>query len=142
MDSDDRNNGPQGEYDCNDFAGKFLIPDEVLNSYDSSDEIYNASKLLKVSSEAYLRRINHVYSLDEDTYYSLLNEIRSKALEVLKRKREQLKNKKIYLSGTVRSKSSRGKKFYGLVTDAAQSGRITYSTASDLLSLKIGSIGA
>ncbi len=137
-----RGSDMQNELACNDFAGKFLIPVEAVRKYDLPEEIYKAALRLNISSEAYLRRMHQVYSLNEDIYYSLLNKMKRKAIEVLKMKKEISKGKKILLSGIVRSKSSRGKKFYGLVTDAAQSGRITYSTASDLLSLKIGSIGA
>ncbi len=139
---DDRISEMKSEFDCNDFAGKFLIPDEVLENHNSSDEIYESAKILKVSSEAYLRRMRQKYSLSDNLYYSLLMEVKRKASKILEMKKRESKKRKIFLSGVVRSKSSRGKKFYSLVTDAAHSGRITYSTASDLLSLKIGSIGA
>ena len=141
-DSENRIDEMQSEFECNNFAGRFLIPNEVLEKYDSSDEIYEAAKLLKVSSEAYLRRMRQMYGLNDSLYYSLLKKIRRKAFEILESKKRASKKKKIFLTGIVRSKSSRGKKFYGLVTDAAHSGRITYSTASDLLSLRIGNIGA
>jgi len=40
----------------------------------------------------------------------------------------------------IQSKSTRGNKFFNIVTDAATNNKMSYSTASDLLGLKVGNI--
>jgi len=130
----------QEEFDCNNFAGQFLVPNSAVKKYDTSEDIYEAARLLNVSSEVYLRRIYDSGLLEENYFYELLNQIREKTSEYLRRR--TVKKQSGGPSRIIQSRSSRGSKFFNLVTDAAQGGRITFSTASDLLGLKIGSIRA
>jgi len=120
------------EMECNNFSGEFLIPKDSLAVVESADEIYENAKMFNVSSEVYLRRLFEKGKLNRDVFFEWLNEIRERT--------EPRKAIKGHPNMIINSKSSRGNKFFNIITNAAVSNKISFSLASDLLGLKVGSI--
>ena len=123
------------ELECNNFAGEFLIPHENLKIAHTADEMYELAKPFNVSGEVYLRRLFDEKKISRDTFFDLLPEVRAKSNNFVRTKPDNGPRSRVILS-----KSSRGKKFFDLVINAAVTNRISYSTASDLLELKVGNI--
>lgn len=124
------------ELECNSFAGEFLIPHESIKIAQSADEIYELAKPFNVSGEVYLRRLSDEKKISHDAFFNLLEEVRAKSNSFIKTKADNTGPR----SRVILSKSSRGNKFFDLVVNAAVTNRISYSTASDLLELKVGNI--
>lgn len=119
----------QFEFECNSFAGKLLIPTEIVVQTDSADEIFQYAKQLKISSEAYLRRLYEMEYLSDDQFFTLLTEIRSKVVKI---------DKPFFRPTTLqKSLNSRGNHLFDSVVDAAINNRISFSLASDVLGIKI-----
>ena len=117
------------EFECNDFAGKLLIPTEALVYADSSEEIYRLSRKLKVSSEAFLLRLKSDGMIDNDLFFNLLDDIRQKV---------KIPSKSFGIATPVqKSINSRGNHLFSTVTDAAYNSRISFSQASDILGVKV-----
>jgi len=124
------------ELKCNSFAGEFLIPRESIKVTDTADGIYELAKSFNVSGEVYLRRLSDERKISKDTFFNLLEEVRAKSNSFKRAKQ----NDNSPRSRVVLSKSARGNKFFDLVVSAAVTNRISYSSASDLLELKVGNI--
>lgn len=123
------------EFECNNFAGEFLVPAHSIRSTDSVDEIFELAKQFNISGEVYLRRLFEEKRISRDVFFSWLDEVRERSNQFPR------KEKKGGPSMLIQSKSTRGNKFFSLVTNAAATNQISYSVASDLLGLKAGNIG-
>jgi Zn-dependent peptidase ImmA (M78 family)/transcriptional regulator with XRE-family HTH domain len=117
------------EFECNSFAGKLLIPTEIIVQTESADEIYKHAKSLKVSSEAYLRRLFELKYISGDKFYRLLSEIRSRVI-----------TDKLFIPHSTilqRSQNSRGIHLFDTVIDAARNNKISFGLAADVLGVKL-----
>jgi len=64
------------EWDCNLFAGKFLVPDEVLIPANSLEQINSFARKFKVSREVYLRRLKENRMINDSQFHQYLAEIK------------------------------------------------------------------
>ncbi len=126
------------ELECNNLAGKFLVPKDLLIKTESVDEIFNLASSFNVSGEVYLRRLSEEKKVSKTTFFELLELVREKSSSFKKKKPKE--KQEGGPSMVVQSKSTRGGKFFEAVAAAAIDGKISYSTASDLLGLKVGNI--
>ncbi|OQA92711.1 MAG: hypothetical protein BWY26_00129 [Elusimicrobia bacterium ADurb.Bin231] len=117
------------EFECNSFAGSFLVPAKVVTLMDNSDEIYKKAKWLRISSEVYLRRMHTLKLISDSSFFKLLNDIRSK----VKPNQNFIPN----LNPMRKSINSRGQYLFNKVIEASKINRISYSSAADILGLKI-----
>ncbi|MDD2753748.1 MAG: ImmA/IrrE family metallo-endopeptidase [Candidatus Portnoybacteria bacterium] len=124
------------ELECNKFAGEVLIPEKYLKDVKTLEDISRLARSFNVSSEVYLRRLFDKSMITDKAFFGLLKEIREKSKIPPKRKQ------KGFPSQIILSKSTRGKKLFDLVTNAAVSNRISYSVAADVLGLRIKNIGS
>lgn len=116
------------ELECNSFAGSLLIPVEAVIPVNSAEEILDKSRKLKVSSEAYLRRLKTLNYLSEREFFALLKEIRSKVISTGKPFGKFSPIQKIV--------NSRGQHLFDTIVDAARNNKISYTFASDVLGVK------
>lgn len=123
------------EFECNSFAGEFLVPGHSVRGVNSVDKIFELARHFNISGEVYLRRLLEEKEIGRDTFFSWLDEVRTRSNQFPR------KEKKGGPSMFIQSKSTRGNKFFSLITNAAATSQISYSTASDLLGLKAGNIG-
>lgn len=126
------------ELECNNLAGKFLVPKELLIRTESVDEIFNLASNFNISGEVYLRRLHEERKISKTTFFNLLDLVRERSNSFKKKKPK--KENEGGPSMVVQSKSTRGGKFFEAVATAASDGKISYSAASDLLGLKVGNI--
>jgi len=126
--------GQGEEWECNQFAGKFLVPDELLMETDSLEEINSLAKRFKVSREVYLRRLKENNLISEKKFFLYLDKIKESYIPKAKLKKD-LKIKREILS-----KASRGESFYNLILEALNENKLSYTKASDLLDLNISKI--
>lgn len=122
------------ELECNSFSGEFLVPSDSVRKINSVDEIFELARNFNISGEVYLRRLLEEKKINRDLFFNWLNEVRERSNQFPR------KEKKGGPSMLIQSKSTRGNKFFNLVTNAAAANQISYSTASDLLGLKAGNI--
>ena len=127
-------NQPNIELECNNFAGKFLVPEENLKITDSVDEIFRLAGLLNVSGETYLRRLSEENKISKNKFFELLDPVKERSNSFIRQKMKGAP------SMIIQSKSTRGNKFFNAVTGAVTNNKISYSAASDLLGLKVGNI--
>jgi len=123
------------ELECNSFAGEFLVPGHSVRGADSVDKIFALARDFNISGEVYLRRLLEEKKISRDIFFSWLNEVRERSHQFPR------KEKKGGPSMLIQSKSTRGNRFFSLITNAAATNQISYSIASDLLGLKAGNIG-
>lgn len=123
----------QEEFNCNSFAGKFLIPQNNLVPTEDLAEIQTFANKLKVSREAYLRRLKEEDKISSIKFFSLLDKIKTSYKPVTKKEGFAVKPE-------VLSRASRGETFYNLVLDALNQNRLSYTQASTMLDLKISKI--
>jgi len=64
------------EWDCNTFAGSFLVPTQVIEKTDELSKIAMYSSKLKVSREVYLRRLKEENKINDSRYFDLLTQIK------------------------------------------------------------------
>ena len=97
------------EFLCNEFAGKFLIPDEYVYPFRDVGDLRKIASLFKVSSEVILRRNIERNFINKKDFFGYLKQLKSISPKVKKRKE----------FGSVDSlnisKSYRGNKFFSLV---------------------------
>lgn len=129
-----RENQLELEYECNDFAGRFLVPDNYVYPIDSKEELVKLSKTYHVSREVYLRRSYENGLISKIEFFNYLKAIKE-TTKIPKKKKEGFA-----INPAITSKSQRGETFYNLVVDAAYNNRIDFSTATDILNLKINHI--
>lgn len=122
------------EFECNEFAGKFLIPDTSVFPIDNLQDLAEVAKRFKVSREVYLRRNLERKFIKEREFFGFLKNLKEQ------KPAQKKQPKEIKIARTVLSKSSRGEKFYTLVLDAVYANKIDYTTASDVLGLNFNHI--
>lgn len=117
------------ELACNEFAGKFLVPDDVVPVATTLDQLTYHANRLKVSREVILRRNLERSYISRNQFFALLAEIRR--LPIPKRKRSRGP------SVIEKAQATRGEMFFNLVVQAAQNNKLDFNTASDALGLKL-----
>lgn len=122
------------ELECNTFAGKFLVPKEFLKTTNSVDEIFRLAGLFNISGEVYLRRLSEENKISKPKFFELLDPVRERSNSFKRKKTDGAP------SMLIQSKSTRGNKFFNIITGAVTNSQISYSAASDLLGLKVGNI--
>jgi Zn-dependent peptidase ImmA (M78 family) len=105
------------------------LPKSIVTRIDTSDGIYKKARSLKISSEVYLRRMKTLNLISDKIFFELLDEIRSKVTPPSKGF--------AILSQLQKSINSRGQHLFNTVVEASKYNRISYSSASDILGLKI-----
>lgn len=123
------------ELECNEFAGKFLVPDPEVQPITNIEEITTFARQYHVSREVYLRRNLERQLISRDDFFTLLSEIRE--IPIPPRRKP-----KGYPTPPNSSKSTRGKKFFDLVLNAVCENKIDYLSASDALGLGYSYIAA
>lgn len=131
---DDEKNDFSIELECNKIAGKFLVPRSNLKYTNSLDDIFNFANFFKVSGEVYLRRLKDESLIGEETFFTLLYQVRERSANLPRKKQ------KGFPSGVILSKSTRGNKLFNIITSAVLESKISFSRASDILGLKIGNM--
>ena len=124
------------ELECNAFAGEFLVPDTTVKQVNSVDQIFEFAKEYNVSGETYPRRLFEKKKIGRQIFFQWLEEVRERSSSFPRIKREGEGGP----SMLIQSKSTRGAKFFELVSNAAIANQLSYSTAADLLGLKASSI--
>lgn len=122
------------EFKCNEFAGKFLIPDTSVFPIDNLKDLTEMAKRFKVSREVYLRRNFERKFIKEREFFGFLKNLKEQPPATKK------VSKEIKIARTVLSKSTRGEKFYNLILEAVYTNKIDYTTASDVLGLNFNHI--
>lgn len=122
------------EFECNDFSGKFLIPDSHVYPADNLEELTTLGRTFKVSREVYLRRNLERNFISRNQFFTLLKEIRTQVFTPGKKKKGGP------VKPTIMSKSVRGEMFYNMIMNAVYDNKIDYSAASDALNLSVNYI--
>ena len=121
------------EFECNTFAGEFLVPENSIIPTRDLEEIEKFANQLKISREVYLRRLFDTESINNTLFFSLLEEIKESYKNLPKKKSG-------FVMPEVKSKAERGPTFFNLVVDSLNNNQMSYSTASDLLGLNISRV--
>lgn len=116
------------ELQCNEFAAKFLVPDEHVVPANSMGQLRLFANKYGVSREVYLRRMQERGMIADVDFYEKLSEIRS---EVFKKTKGGITDQ------VLKSRSNKGNMFFEMVAEGARDGKITYASASDCLELGI-----
>lgn len=117
------------EFECNDFAGKFLVPDTNVYPIENIKDLAELAKRFKVSREVYLRRNFERKFIKEKEFFGFLKDLKELPPPPKKDKKHGAP------APPVLSKSARGEKFYNLILDAVYNNKIDYTTASDALGM-------
>jgi len=123
------------EFECNEFAGKFLIPDTSVFPIDNLTDLAEVARRFKVSREVYLRRNFERKFIKEREFFGFLKNLKEQKPTPKKKEAKEIK-----IARTVLSKSTRGEKFYNLILDAVYTNKIDFTTASDVLGLNFNHI--
>lgn len=118
------------EWACNSFAGKFLIPNDKIEKVSELLTITQFAKALKISREVYLRRLKEENLISDLVFFSLLKKVKESYSSIKKSGGGAVPPEKI-------SRASRGDTFYGLVLEAVDKNRISYTEASSSLGLSV-----
>jgi Zn-dependent peptidase ImmA (M78 family) len=119
------------EYDCNLFAGCLLVPRKEIVNVSDKDSIFEYSKIFKISSEVYLRRLFTLGYLSENDFFPILTQIRLSTIPTTPH----------YVKSPLkRSINSRGITLFNATVDAMNNKKISYSQTSDILGFKINRI--
>ncbi|MGH9948579.1 MAG: XRE family transcriptional regulator [Pyrinomonadaceae bacterium] len=119
----------QEEWACNLFAGRFLVPDSLVEEADDLKTIQTFASRLNVSREVYLRRLKELGKITDRHFFDLLAK--------LKASYNPTKKKGGYVAPEVKSRASRGNTFYDLVLEAVHNEQLSYSRASSVLNLSV-----
>lgn len=117
------------EFVCNDFAGKFLIPDTNVYPIKNIKDLGDVARRFKVSREVYLRRNFERKFINKKDFFGILKELKEQPPPPKKDKKPGAP------APPILSKSIRGEKFYNLILDAVYNNKIDYTTASDALGM-------
>ncbi len=129
---DEVNEKQREEFNCNSFAGNFLIPENYLVATENLSEIQTYANQFRVSREVYLRQLKEKNKINPTKFFVLLNEIKSTYKQPTKTPGFALPE--------VKSRASRGETFFNLVLDSLNQNRISYTQASSLLDLRINKV--
>jgi len=120
------------EWECNLSAGKFLVPDNMTERTNDLKLIAHYASKLKVSREVYLRRLKEEKKISDMNFFNLLAQIKSTY------KKE--KRKSGFVKPIIKSRATRGETFFNMVLEAAYHNQISYTRASNALSLNVTSL--
>jgi len=120
------------EWECNDFAGKFLAPDHLIEPTTDLKTISQYASKLKISREVYLRRLKEENKITDLRFFNLLEQIKSTY--------KTDKKKSGFVKPEVQSKATRGETFFNLVLEAMYNNRISYTQASNALNLNLSTL--
>jgi len=120
------------EWECNSIAGRFLAPENLIEKTSDLQEIASFASRLKISREAYLRRLKDESKISDMIFYSLLDKIKATY--------KGEKKKSGFVKPIVKSKASRGETFFNMVVEALYNNQISYSKASSALDLSVTSL--
>jgi len=126
---DSVNESQTEEFVCNQFAGNFLVPSNVIIKTSSLNEIDKYSKRLKISKEVYLRRLYDLGLINQTTFFDLLMDI--------KEGYKLLDKKDGFVKPIVKSKAERGETYFNLILDSLSQNKVSYSYAADSLGLTL-----
>jgi Zn-dependent peptidase ImmA (M78 family) len=129
---DEVNEKQREEFNCNAFAGNFLIPESYLIQTENLSEIQTYANKLRVSREVYLRQLKEKNKINPTKFFVLLDEIKSSY-----KTKPKLPG---FALPEVKSRASRGETFFNLVLDSLNQNRISYTQASALLDLRINKV--
>jgi Zn-dependent peptidase ImmA (M78 family) len=129
---DDVNEKQHEEFNCNSFAGNFLVPENYLVASENLSEIQTYANTFRVSREVYLRQLKEKNKINRTKFFVLLAEIKSTY-------KHSAKSPRFALPG-VKSRASRGETFFNLVLDSLNQNRLSYTQASTLLGLRISKV--
>ena len=118
------------EWRCNQFAGSFLAPSELIEKTDDLNELSKYAAQLRVSREVYLRRLKDELKITDQKFYKFLDQIKSSYKKIEKKKSGPIKPE-------VKSLASRGDTFYRLVLQAVNDNRLSYTQAASVLNLNV-----
>ncbi|MEO6166650.1 MAG: XRE family transcriptional regulator [Chitinophagales bacterium] len=119
------------EWKCNEFAGSFLAPADVIEKTDDLNEIAVYASKLKISREVYLRRLKDENKISDLKFFRLLDVIKSSYKKIQKKKGA------VAIKPEVKSKASRGETFYNMVMQAIADNKLSYTQASSALNLNV-----
>ena len=120
----------QEEFECNAFAGKFLVPSSQVEATDDLKEIRRFANKLGVSREVYLRRMKDEGLISDVKFFTLLDQIKATY-------KKSSDKRFVPVMPEVKSKASRGETFFNMVLDAVNNNQISYTEASDVLDLRV-----
>jgi Zn-dependent peptidase ImmA (M78 family) len=120
----------QEEFECNAFAGKFLVPYSQVEATNDLKEIRRFANKLGVSREVYLRRMKDEELISDVKFFTLLDQIKATY-------KESSGKSSGFVMPEVKSKASRGETFFNMVLDAVNNNQISYTEASDVLDLRV-----
>jgi len=132
IDLTSENNKLSEEFECNSFAGQFLVPANSLIPSDDLEEIRKYANNVNVSREVYLRRLKEEGLIQDRIFYTLLGEIK-----------ESYKNQKKrsgYVPPITKSKASRGETFFSMIIEAVNNNQLNYSDAANALDLRVNTL--
>lgn len=129
---DNVNEKQREEFNCNSFAGNFLIPENYLITTEDLSEIQTYANQFRVSREVYLRQLKEKKKINSTKFFVLLSEIKSTYKHSTKSSGFALPE--------VKSRASRGETFFNLILDSLNQNRLSYTQASSLLDLRISKI--
>lgn len=118
------------ERKCNEFAGNFLVPSNLIEQTDDLKEITAFASKFKVSREVYLRRLKDERKISDMKFFQLLDQVKATYKKIEKKKGGAIKPE-------VKSRASRGETFYNMVMEAMYNNRISYNQASSILNLNV-----
>lgn len=125
---DDLGDNQALEWNCNEFAGKLLVPDNIVPVADDLEKLKYHARKLNVSAEVILRRNYERSYITSKRFFELLAEVK----QYPKQKRKGGSS-----SPMLRAKMSRGQLFFNIVIQAVKANKIDFTKASDALGLKI-----
>lgn len=120
------------EWECNTFAGKFLVPSNLIEKVEELDDIRIYASKLNVSKEVYLRRLKEESLISDMRFYKFLGQIKSTYKSTLK--------KGGFVKPVIKSRTKRGETFFNMVLDAMYNNQISYSKASNALNLNLSAL--
>ena len=129
---DEVNENQHEEFNCNSFAGNFLVPENYLIATENLSEIQTYANQFRVSREVYLSQLKEKKKINLTKFFVLLNEIKSTYTPSAKSSG--------FAQPEVKSRASRGETFFNLVLDSLNQNRLSYTQASTLLDLRIGKV--
>lgn len=132
---DDVTENQREEWACNLFAGRFLVPDELVEKTDDLDTIKTYASRLNVSREVYIHRLKETGKISDMKFFGLLSQ-----LKATYRPPKPPKKKSGFVKPEVKSRATRGDTFYDLVLEAVHNNQISYSRASSALDLSVSRI--
>ncbi len=132
---------------CNQFAGAFLLPanvlleDKALQAYQNGDKpladtAAKLSRRYKVSTQVVLRRMHITGLIDAETYH---NETQLLLARVPAKKPD--KNKKVVIQPARKCLQEQGRRYVGLVLEGGQRQVISYGDVADYLSMSLKHLG-